>query len=64
MNTTVSESSLLAEAIRGAVAIARDLTERIEQQRANAHPASPNDAKPQTPDATDSGQAGATVSPP
>jgi len=35
-------------AIRGAVAVARDVTERVEQQRANAHHASPNDAKPES----------------
>jgi hypothetical protein len=64
MNTTLSESSLLAEAIRGAVAIERELTERIELQRPNAHPASTNDARPETPDATDSDQGGATVSRP
>jgi hypothetical protein len=34
------------------------------EQRANAHHASTNDAKPETPDATDSGQAGATVTRP
>ena|ERR1043166_2294439 len=51
-------------AIRGAVAIARDVTERVEQQRANAHHAPPNDTKPETPIATDTGRAMATVSRP
>jgi len=48
-------------AIRGAVAIARDVTERVEQQRANAHHASPIDAKLETPIATDSNRALVTV---
>ena len=51
-------------AIRGAVAIARDLTARIEQQRANTYHASANDVKAETPIATDSGRAIATVSHP